>query len=385
MPSHFDQRRKNWSARKHAILTRYLGVFSTALSRMARDRPIWYVDGYAGAGYYRDMTDPNHEAEPGSPVLAARIAAEKAIDLRCLNVEEDSDTFDSLRASTAEYPDVINMNGNFCHLVESILQTIGHSPALFFLDPFGTQELPMEGVIEQISRRQSETDILLRYPTFAVARLAGAYLNDLDRSESYATHLDRWFLGNEWRDIVRTHDKGAIRNQLLLHYYKRQIVNIQGGRIQFVADYPIKSIENDQVQYHMVFASGHRLGIKLMSDILYAVGLEYQSDKDGYWIKKAAAAGQLSMFDSAQLVPPDDSPDLVGRLMHAVQSIERPLGFEWTFEELHFDLAINQGWFAQFPEKHLREACKSLVALSRIERLSAGKAWDRKTRFRLRF
>lgn len=77
--SHFNQPKKDWSKRKHAVLRSYLPSFCTALSGKGT---IWYVDGYAGAGIYRDMSDPKDPGEAGSPVLAAAITQHLPYDIQ---------------------------------------------------------------------------------------------------------------------------------------------------------------------------------------------------------------------------------------------------------------------------------------------------------------
>jgi three-Cys-motif partner protein len=65
MPSeHFEQPLRDWSSRKHSILKAYLPTFCTALSNRAGGGPIWYVDGYAGAGIYKDKNNPSAPSEP---------------------------------------------------------------------------------------------------------------------------------------------------------------------------------------------------------------------------------------------------------------------------------------------------------------------------------
>jgi three-Cys-motif partner protein len=143
--SHFTQRR-DWSARKHAILQAYLPTFCRAISGQTKGNAIWYVDGFAGAGIYRD---PNNLAEPsveGSPVLAARITQSLSYEIQCLNVEEDADNFASLERETEIFQHVTNIHNDFNAVVDSILKTAANGPAFFFLDSFGTKSLPMDGL-----------------------------------------------------------------------------------------------------------------------------------------------------------------------------------------------------------------------------------------------
>lgn len=64
----FFEEDREWSARKHRILTEYLRAFFTALSGHVQknaDNYLYYVDCFAGAGSYK-LEDGLEE--PGSPV-----------------------------------------------------------------------------------------------------------------------------------------------------------------------------------------------------------------------------------------------------------------------------------------------------------------------------
>jgi three-Cys-motif partner protein len=381
-PSHFDQRIRDWSARKHAILKQYLPTFCTALSRRAAGGPIWYVDGYAGAGVYKNPADSDDPGSPGSPILAAQITQELPYDIRCLNVEEDRDNFESLERETASFPHVTNIHADLNDVIDAVLQLVQNAPAFFFLDPFGTRDLPMRGLIDRIALRTRQTDILLRYATETVRRLAGAYEKDAIRSVAHAQNLDNWFRGNQWQKTLQQHPTGPKRDAELLKYYKEQLASISGGQLKFVKDYPIRSIDG-QVKYHMVFASGDQLGIKLMSDILYKAEAQYHADYEAHQQKGAGPYSQLGMFDEPVLDPAIQQARHIEKIQAAILKVGQNIKREWRFFELHCELIINQGWFAHFSEKDLRAACKALHAQSRIERITSGSAWQRETRFRI--
>lgn len=378
-PSHFKKLR-DWSERKHAILREYLPTFCRAISGQARGGPIWYIDGYAGAGIYYDTENPNAPGADGSPVLAARITEQLPYNIQCINVEEDEENFDSLQRETAQFAHVENIGNDFNAVVDDILARVAKSPALFFLDSFGTKELPMEGLVDRIAMRKSPTDILLRYATGAVRRLAASYEKDPIRGGANALNLDKWFRGQEWRPLIEQYT-GNDRDDALLNYYLRQLVSISNGRLKFACAYPIRSTDG-VTKYHLVFATGDRLGMKLMSDILYAAETKYAQEHEAHRNEKELARrnGQLSLFD-----PP--APDLDAELSKRIAGLKQAIldqvqqgGQRWEFDNLRCTL-IERGWFAQFSEKDFRAACKELHAAGKIERISSGKAWSRGTEF----
>ncbi len=282
-PSHFKQLR-DWSERKHAVLEDYLPAFCRALSRQARGGALWYVDGYAGAGIYRDPNNPADPGAIGSPVLAARKTQDLPYAINCLNVEGNSQNFESLQRETVAFAHVENIHADFTAVVEDILAKVAGAPAFFFLDPFGTKDLPMEGLIDRIALRTSPTDLLLRYATETVRRLAGAYEKGDTASGAFAQNLDKWFRGQEWRTLIAQHT-GSDRDDALINYYLQQLVTISNGRMKMASSYPIRST-GGTTKYHLVFATGDRLGIKLMSDILFKADRKYEEDFAAYQKQK---------------------------------------------------------------------------------------------------
>lgn len=381
--SHFEQPKRDWSARKHAILKDYLPTFCTALSRRANGAPIWYVDGFAGAGVYRDINNPTDNGSPGSPVLAANITQQLPYDVRCLNVEEDAHNFSSLQRETISFPHVTNIKADLNNVIGKVLGTVKYSPTFFFLDPFGTKDLPMQGLIDQIALRTKQTDILLRYATETIRRLAGIYEKDSVRRNAHAENLDKWFRGNGWRQIVHTYPAGPQRDEELLKYYQEQLTSISGGRLEFAKSYPIRSLDG-QTKYHLVFSSGDRLGIKLMSDILFKVEEQYQADREAYAKAQESQYTQLSFISEPQPDPKFIQEQRISVVQDAILQTGSGRKAEWEFYELCCELIINQNWFARLSEKEIRAACKALYAKSKIEKLTAGQAWNKGTRLRIR-
>lgn len=382
-PSHFTQLR-DWSERKHQILAQYLPAFCRTLSRQAGSSTIWYVDGYAGAGIYRDPNNPTDPGTSGSPVLAANITQALTFSIKCLNIEGDKDNFESLQRETACFSHVENIHADFNDVVDQVLARVVAMPAFFFLDPFGTKDLPMEGIVDQIALRTKPTDILLRYATETVRRLAAAYEKDAKRRDAHARNLDKWFRGQGWRTIIEQHI-GNQRDDALIKYYLAQLVSISNGRLKMACSYPIRST-GGITKYHLVFATGDRLGMKLMSDILFKAEAQFEEEHAAHVEQKEVEKrnGQTSMFDLLRATTESTESDaLVARVSQIKQSIleqGRKGRTRWQFDNLRCTL-IENGWFAQFSEKEFRAACKSLHDEGKIERISPGRAWSRDTEF----
>ena len=160
-PSQFFDERREWSFWKHEILRRYLPKFAGKIG--SKFQLVYYVDGFAGAGNYGGSNPA-----PGSPLLAARLAADIRrsgkwkYELRCINTEPEDEVFEDLTGATTEFaaPAVLNLKGTFAQHLPRILEEIGASPTLFFLDPFGYRgiEMPtMTRTCRTVSKVQDRT------------------------------------------------------------------------------------------------------------------------------------------------------------------------------------------------------------------------------------
>ena len=112
---------------------------------MARSgsRVIWYVDGFAGEGKYKDGSD-------GSPLLGLRMAeqiqeANRGYQLACYFVEKSATRWRSLEELAQPFGQdgilVVNKRGEFSSLLTDIEQKTRRSPMLLFVDPFGISPL----------------------------------------------------------------------------------------------------------------------------------------------------------------------------------------------------------------------------------------------------
>jgi three-Cys-motif partner protein len=379
----YFQEHREWSARKHAVLIEYLPAFFKALSKLSQERnaPMWYVDGYAGAGSYRD--EKRGVESLGSPILAAeqigKLREQYSYNIRCLNTELKPDYFQQLQQATQSFNYVENLQGDFRKCLSSVLKRVEGCSTLFFLDPFGTKMLPMRGLIELIAQRTSPTDMLIRYDTLGVKRLVGAsqYAEKNGTSNPYSVILDHWFAGKGWQEIVQKEMGVEERDKQLLAYYRQQLLRISSThRYCAVADYPIRTLANEH-KYSMIFYTRDKLGVKLMNDTLFKVESDFVSHQKSF---REAQQVTMSLFT---LEPtPDEQKQAI--IQGIKQYVQKQVVFktDWQFGEMLFKL-FSDDWFGRFKEAHLRDACKELVQSGNIQRLSEGNAWKPETAFRI--
>src|SRR5688572_25711090 len=89
---------KDWSARKHRLVSKYLASFTKILG--GSKGMVHHIDGFAGPGLYGE------KKEKGSPILAAEYAStliNKTYTLKCINVEANNGFFQNLVENTQAY------------------------------------------------------------------------------------------------------------------------------------------------------------------------------------------------------------------------------------------------------------------------------------------
>lgn len=159
-----------WSERKLKLLKDYVDSAARILGSI---KQIYYVDGFAGRGTYRD-------GAIGSPIRMAELAQQferegKSYSFRCINIEEDEEYFANLQEQTAKYGSIVqNIHGRFADNLDSILQIIGTQPAIFFLDPFGIKGIDWSAV-RKIINREAQTDLWIRFDYIDIRHLDGNY------------------------------------------------------------------------------------------------------------------------------------------------------------------------------------------------------------------
>lgn len=163
---------KQWSEIKLRILRKYLDTYH---KYRGRSNPVmWYVDGFAGTGYYGE----DESSGEGSPVLLARLAQEiaaqgKSYRLKCFNVELHPGNYAKLCRSLEPFdPELVQIRqGAFTDHLPEILRAAYGCPAVFFLDAFGPKPIIVDAVRPVV--RRPDTELLINLNTPRLRQLAG--------------------------------------------------------------------------------------------------------------------------------------------------------------------------------------------------------------------
>jgi three-Cys-motif partner protein len=267
----FFENLKIWSKRKHRLLEKYLPPFSAKVASTTINREVYCVDGFAGAAKYEDGSE-------GSPVLMAKFSDvclnwSRPINLRIISVEPDLTTFQSLENATQDWKEkgvAENINSKFEDSIPTILNKIGNSPTLFFIDPFGPTGVRFSHLIPILRRSPAITELIINFDTDGLYRIACAAISERNNPKTAQTNAenvtsiigsDNWL--KKFTASKPTTDQGE---EILLREYISNLCNYGFS----VADYAIKEALNTKPKYHFIYCTRHNDGVYLMNEFIRA-------------------------------------------------------------------------------------------------------------------
>lgn len=264
-----------WDAEPHTvakieILKAYLDAWFRILGSSRRYETILYIDGFAGPGRYRN----HHEGSPVAAIKAATTALATigprfiAGNIHCAFIEGDrarfnelSDTINSLRLGSVR---ITLENTAFVDGVERIRRKIpepfsGDGPLFVFADPFGATQIPFTTFAACM---ESETaELLINLDADGIARIFSAENNHRE------TQLTDLFGTDDWRQKLTATDLRRLSVQIL-DLYKARLRTLPGH--PFVWSFAMRG-RADLVNYHLVFATRHPLGMEKMKEAMRAI------------------------------------------------------------------------------------------------------------------
>lgn len=198
------------------------------------------------------------------------------------------------------------------------------APTFAFIDPFGATGLPFHVIAEILSCRSCE--VLLNLDSDGIGRLVSAHTFAQNQA-----HLDALFGDGSWRT--------ELDPTLPLQQLSAQVLTFYKKRLKTVAKYVFAFAMNSregQLNYHLVFASQHPLGLEKMKEAMKTI------DQTGAYSFSDDTVGQgLLRFDF-------DAPAVWARRM------KRELAGKWRPYAEFRDYALNETPFIN-PKSMLRE------------------------------
>ena len=330
-----------WEASPHTlakleIIGRYLDVWFMILGSNPKNRRLVYIDGFAGPGRYTNT----QKSSPLVALQAAKAAASRAgaagsaTEYSFLFVEKKAEFAKSLRdvVQSQSLPPQFKWSveqGSFEDKVGGLLASLKETgkylaPTFAFIDPFGATGLPFKVIAEILSYKSCE--VLLNLDSDGIGRLVTA-----QAFEKNQTHLDVLFGDASWRTELDPKLPMQKLSAQVLAFYKKRLKTAA----KYVFAFAMNSREG-QLNYHLVFASQHPLGLEKMKEAMRTV------DQTGAYSFSDDTVGQeLLRFDF-------DAPAIWAERM------QRALAGKWRAYAEFRDYALNETPFTN-PKPMLRE------------------------------
>ena len=250
---------------KHQILEEYLKRWFPILG--STFEKVVYLDGFAGPGVYSN-------SEEGSPVISIKTALEhnhlkQFKKIVFWFIEKDSERAANLEQVlksrfSESLPDNFQYRiekSEFAPRLEKALDGIEKegaklAPTFAFLDPFGFSGMPMSLIARILGYQRCE--VLITFMSSFVIRF-----NDEMRENA----LDELFGSKDWREIRKINNPDEKR-RFVIDFYVKQLRKSAGARFY-------KTFEmigsNNQIVYHLVFATKNISGLKAMKEAMMKV------------------------------------------------------------------------------------------------------------------
>jgi len=329
---------KVWSAEAHtkakiAILKSYLHAWFRILAMRWRNQTILYVDGFAGPGRYT-----NHEE--GSPLAAVAAAKSTIADLgaqfiaqglHCAFIEKDSDRYEILKEALAPHfsQPKLGLSHHHCEFVDGIERVRREVPgpfrgegALFiFADPFGGTGIPFRTFAACMEGGASE--LLVNLDADGIGRIFQA---DNPKRDEQLTDL---FGDESWRETLNVGDPLAQLSFKILNLYKRRLRALPG--MKHLWSFAMRGAQ-DNINYHLVFATKHPLGLEKMKEAMRAIDQTgaysfsdahveqhtlFRADDEAFYADRLwdAFQGKAVSYEDVYLYALDETPFLNGKIM----------------------------------------------------------------------
>lgn len=245
---HFRDERPEWTARKHALLGRYMvpGAMKISASDGKR-RAVHLVDGFAGPNEY------GGEVLGSTTIMikAAKTAVARGRRVTVHACEVDPERFATLNRNLAEHLDSglqKTYNQSHAEAVGQMQAGIGTAPAIIFLDPQTAAQMTLEGDLMPWARRQ-RTDILGVFMASQACRICASALTS--KGESAVAEA---FLGPKWRE--------ATTESRARELFEEQIKPMK----KFAGLYMLRKVEPETNAYGFFGLSDSAHGYWLLSD-----------------------------------------------------------------------------------------------------------------------
>jgi len=251
-------------------------------------------------------------------------------------------------------------------------------PTLFFIDPFGTEEITWDRLRPVITDgNRVSTELLVRIDPTMLARYAG-WVRRQSRTQTpvrgaaaFARLLERLNVDTEQIGVEATIRDGS---QSAKNAFLSQYLELYTSSFQYVQVVPIRASYAAAPKYMIVHATDNAHGAAHLNDV--ASKLEdtlYTTTEE----RKDAAIGQGSLFGPPQRSPRYSQAQLDHETYALIERLKRP-----AFIDLRAELAAYFG--PEFREKDHKGAVKRLIEAGRVEAVGHVTTFEANTVLRIK-
>lgn len=356
----FDELRF-WSRTKLRILEKYIAAYMNKRGRF--NSTVYYVDAFAGRGYYGQA---GQSLEEGSPLRMARFAQRirdegRQYRLICLNTELRKDRCQELQKALATFdPELVQVYcGAFTQHLPRILGSMKNAPAVCFLDPFGVVGISADDIKPLLLR--PDTEILLNLSTPTLHRLAGFATSDAKEAHGKFNQLSRT-LGEDPRD--KSPEWLTMRDRLTSDEWEAWAVERYLTLMQAVSPYlkygmayPIRQKHGGGVKYYLVFASRAMDAFPLMSDFICTEEDDLRMQAE----MASRAPGQMGLFAPAHVTEREARFSALIEEIHAYGMVHQGVNRKHLIEQFSYQ------YLGEFRQRNFRFMIDQLVEAKRAE------------------
>lgn len=350
-----------WSEYKHELLKHYLHVWCYKLGKFSPE--LAFVDTCAGAGKYDDGKD-------GSPLIAAKYNDDPGMVSRGTGVtvyafETDPEVFPqlvtNLQPFTSRKPPRAHVSSDsFFDNPRPVLDATRSVPSLFFIDPYGTEEVTWDRLRPVITDAdRASTELLVRIDPTLLARYAG-WVRRQSRTATpvrgaagFARLLERLNVDTQRIALEASTDRWQPSKYELFEQY----LQLYTKHFRFVQVVPIRESYDAAPKYMIVHASQSPHGAAHLNDVVCRLDDEqFTSDYE----REQTETAQVSLFGPPPRPPRYSKLELVEQTFAFIDA-----SGQMAFIDLRANLAGSFGPF--FREKDHKEAVKRLMEAGRVE------------------
>lgn len=274
---------------KHAILSKYLSAYLTALRGSAP--AFHYIDGFAGCGLYEGI----HQ---GSPLLALAILAKQAKPFSVSFVEQDSNLFKRLTAGIGKLEGVENLldapllgHGEFHRFVGEILarpvySKHPHAATFAFIDPCGVQGVHMADIAAILAKPYGECLLFWNYD--GINRwLGGAAKGEHDRAGLVDLFGDDASVDSAL-EFFEPAEGSPEKERAIVRLF---VQALRSHGALFVVPFRVEAKDRDRTSHYIIHCSSHSLAFKIMKEVMGKV--QTGTEAGAFEFSTAAETGSL--------------------------------------------------------------------------------------------